>query len=68
MLLGGRRAFRCLGLGLNVPYAESGGLHLLLIASVAVALAAFSWPGSSPAVEQQSLGLDGHPQPRAQSM
>jgi len=42
MLLVAAALFVAWGLGLNVPYAESGGIHLLLIASAAVALAAFT--------------------------
>ena len=42
MLLVAAALFIAWGLGLNVPDAESGGIHLLLIAAIGVALAAFT--------------------------
>jgi hypothetical protein len=42
MLLVAAALFVAWGLGLNLPSAESGGIHLLLIAAVGVALAAFT--------------------------
>ena len=47
------------GLGLNVPHAEAGGIHLLLIAAIAVALVALMLgAGSSAAVAPASPGVD----------
>jgi hypothetical protein len=42
MLLVAAALFVAWGLGLNLRSAESGGIHLLLIAAVGVALAAFT--------------------------
>jgi len=42
MLLVAAALFVAWGLGFNMPDAESGGIHLLLIAAVGVALAAFT--------------------------
>jgi len=48
------------GLGFNLPHAESNGIHLLLIAAIAVALAALTLgAGSSAAVAPASPGI--HP-------
>ena len=47
------------GLGLSLPSAGSNGIHLLLIASIAVALAALTLgAGSSAAVAPASPGID----------
>lgn len=47
------------GLGLNLPFGESNGIHLLLIAGIAVALAALTLgAGSSAAVAPASPGID----------
>ena len=47
------------GLGLNLPHAESNGIHLLLIAAIAVALAALTLgAGSSAAIAPASPGID----------
>jgi len=69
MLLVAAALFVAWGLGLNVPYAESGGIHLLLIAAVAVALAAFTLARQFPGGRAASRwALTAIPQPRAQSI